>query len=163
MELKKLIEVIDIQAKLLDELLKTLECETVEMGDVNIAAMSISNKSKEELAARISEHAPILKQSIAGLSAREGLPEATLLRTVAEHLAKRGNRELLNKQKHIRDLAISVQLASALNRDIAERFATSATTTLNLITRIINQSNVYGASGGYMQRQTGAVMINREA
>lgn len=163
MELKKLIETIDVQIKLLNDLLSTLERETVEMGDVNIAAMSASNRSKEELAVKISEHAPLLRDAVRSLSIKEGLSENTILRTLAEHIAKHGNKDLLNKQKQIRDIAISVQLAAALNREIAERFASSATNTLNLITRLINQSNIYGSSGGYQQRPTSAVMINREA
>jgi flagellar biosynthesis/type III secretory pathway chaperone len=163
MELKKLIESIDVQAKLLNELLQVLDRETVEMGNVNIPAMAISNRSKEELAAKISEHSPLLQKAIAAFATQEGLPETTLLSALAEHVAKRGDKELLKKQKQIRETAISVQLVATLNREIAEHFASSAATTLSLITRLINQSNVYGASGTYQQRPTGAVMINREA
>lgn len=163
MELQKLIESIDVQAKLLSELLQVLDRETIEMGNVNIPAMAISSRSKEELAAKISEHSPQLQKEIAAFATQEGLPETTLLSTLAEQVAKRGNKELLIKQKQISETAISVQVVATLNREIAEHFASSAAATLNLITRLINQSNVYGASGAYQQRQTGAVMINREA
>ncbi|MDD2366563.1 MAG: flagellar protein FlgN [Desulfuromonadaceae bacterium] len=162
MELQNLIEAVDKQTKLLNELLQALERETVEMGEINISAMAVSNRSKEELTDKISAHSPTLQKAVATLAKREGLAETTLLRTVADHIAKRGKPELLDKQKKLRDTAISVQLVATLNRDIAERFASSVTASLNLITRLINQSNVYGSSGGYQQRPTGAIMINRE-
>ena len=163
MELKKLIDEIATQTGLLNELLLVLERETTEMGEVNIAAMTLSNQTKEELIGRIAEHSPHIQQAVTRLAAREGLAGTASLGTVAEHVAKRGNRDVLAKQQQIRATAERVQQVAALNREIAERFSASVTSSLNLITRLINQSNVYGASGGYQVRPTGAVMINREA
>lgn len=163
MELKKLIEEITVHTGLLHELLQVFERETVEMGDVNIAAMNVSNQAKEEWISKISGHTEQLKRAIAALAVREGLPSTAALGAVAEHVAKKGNRSLLAKQQEIRDTADRIQQVATLNREIAERFSASATSTLGLITRLINQSNVYGASGGYQQRPAGAVMINREA
>ena len=162
MKLKKLIEEINVQTGILNELLQVLERETAEMGDVNITAMNLSNETKEELIARIAEHTPQLQQAVSELAVNNGLPESATLGIVAQHVAKRGARELLTKQKEIQRTAERVQQVAVLNREIAERFAASVATSLNLITRLINQSNVYGASGGYQQRPTGAVMINRE-
>ena len=164
MELKKLIEEINVQSELLNNLLKLLERETAEMGDIDITAMNLSNQSKEELIGTIAEHSPQIQRAILQLAAREGLvPGASTLGTLAEHFAKRGNRELLKKQQQIRSTAERVQQVAGLNREIAERFAASVTSSLNLITRLINQSNVYGASGGYQLRPASAVMVNREA
>lgn len=163
MELKKMIEELTVQTGLLNELLQVLERETAEMGDVNINAMNLSNKAKEELTARIAEQTPCLQQAISAQAVREGLPGSASLGTVAAHIAKRGNRDLLTKQQQIQRTAERVQQVAALNREIAERFSASVTTSLNMITRLINQSNVYGSSGGYQPRSTGAVMINREA
>lgn len=163
MELKKLIEEITVHTGLLNELLQVFERETVEMGAVNIAAMNVSNQAKEELIAKISGHTEQLRRAITALAVREGLPSAAALGAVAEQIAKKGNRNLLEKQQEIRATADRIQQVAALNREIAERFSASATSTLGLITRLINQSNVYGASGGYQQRPAGAVMINREA
>lgn len=163
MELKKLIEEIDVQTALLNDLLMLLEQETVEMGDINITAMNLSNQSKEELIGRIAEHSPRTQQAISQMAALEGLPVTASLGKLAEHIAKRGDRELLTKQQQIHKAAERVRQVAALNRDIAERFASAVTTSLGLITRLVNQSNVYGASGGYQQRPAGAVMINREA
>lgn len=156
-------EEISVQAELLNQLLQVLERETAEMGDVNINAMNLSNQTKEELTARIKEHTPYLQQAISAQAVREGLPGSATLGTVAEHIAKKGNRELLAKQRQIRGTAERIQQVAALNREIAERFASSITTSLSLITRLVNQSNVYGASGGYQQRPVDAVMVNREA
>lgn len=163
MELTKVIDEVAAQTGVLNELLQVLERETAEMGDVNISAMNISNKTKEELIAKIVAHSPCLQRAISALAVREGLPESTTLAALAEFFAKRGNRELLVKQQQIHVTAERVKQVAALNFEIAERFVLSVTTSLDLITRLINQSNFYGASGGYQQRSAGAVMINREA
>jgi flagellar biosynthesis/type III secretory pathway chaperone len=163
MELKKLIEEIDVQTELLIELLMLFERETAEMANINIVAMNLSNQIKEKLIGKIAECSPHIQRAISQLALREGLPESASLVKLAEHFAKRGNRELLKKQQQIHKTAERVQQVAELNRDIAEQFASTVTTSLGLITRLVNQSNVYGASGGYQQRPTGAVMINREA
>lgn len=163
MEIKKLIEEITIETGLLEELLKVFERETAEMANIDLTAMALSNEHKEDLIAKIHLHSPTLQSTISGLALREGLPETTSLATLAEYAAKKGNTELLSKQQKIRRTTERLQQVAALNREIAERFASNVTTSLGLITRLINQSNVYGASGGYQQRSAGAVMINREA
>lgn len=163
MELKNLLDEISLQNELLKELFQILERETAEMGNVNIAAMTVSNQAKEKLIADIAERASYMPRIISELAVREGLSQSASLGTLAEQMAKRGNRELIEKQQQISSSAAKVQQAAALNREIAERFASSVTTSLNLLMRLINQSNVYGASGGYQQRPAGAVMINREA
>lgn len=163
MELKTLIEAEALQAVLLDQLLAILERETAEMGDINIAAMAGSNHDKEELLAKIAAHAPVLKQAVSAMAAREGLSAQTSLGALVEQLAAKGIKEPLIKQQQLRRTADRIQQVAGLNREIAERFASTVTTTLNLITRMINQSSVYGSSGGYQQRRTGAVMINMEA
>lgn len=163
MELKKLLDAINVQSGLLDELLAVLERETSEMGDINLSGMSVSNQVKEELTNKIAGHAQIMQQAISGLAAGYGLPATTSLKSIAEHLLKKGNGELLSKQQQLSMTADRIQQVAALNLEIAERFSSTVTTSLSLITRLINQSNVYGATGGYQQRQTGAVMINREA
>ncbi len=49
-----------------------------------------------------------------------------------------------------------------MNLEVAQRFSSTVTLSLDLMTRLVNQSNMYG-TGGYQQRQTGAVIINMEA
>ena len=163
MELKKLMTAVTVQVALLDELLALLERETVEMGDINIEAMTITNLAKEELHKKIAEHTPVMQQVISNMAVREGLSSGTSFGVIAKHLAKKGIKELHDKQEQLIKTGNRIQRVAAMNREIAERFASTISTSLNLITRLINQSNVYGSSGGYQQRQTGAVMINREA
>jgi flagellar biosynthesis/type III secretory pathway chaperone len=163
MELKKLIAEISLQAALLDELLQVLERETVEMGDVNISAMDLSNRTKEELFAKIAGQTPILQQAISAHAVCEGLPVSASLGELAKCIAKRGDRELLTKQQQIHRTAERIRQVSALNVEIAERFSSSVTSTLGLISRLINQSNIYGSSGGFLRQPAGAVIINREA
>lgn len=162
MVLKKLIDEITVHTGLLEELLQVLERETVEMGDVNITAMALSNQMKEDLIDRVATHSQHLQRAISDLAIHEGLSESTLLSTVAAHVARKGNRELSTKQQQLLGTAVRVQQVAGLNGEIAERFASSVTSSLSMITRLINQSNVYGASGGYQQRPAGAVMFNKE-
>src|SRR6266567_308510 len=121
MELKKMIEEIAVQTGLLKELLQVLERETSEMSDLNITAMGLSNTAKEELIARIATRSPYLQRAVSELAVHEGLPGTASLGTIAEHVAKTGNRELLAKQQQIHRTAERVQQVAALNREIAER------------------------------------------
>lgn len=163
MELKTLIDQMAVQQELLEELLQLLERETTEMGSINVGAMDLTNQGKEQLSAQIAEQTPHLQQAISACAIREGLAGTVSLGSLAAQLAKKGNRNLLIRQQQLLAVSERVQRVAALNREIAEHFAASVTTSLGLITRLINQSNVYGASGGYQQRPAGAVMINREA
>lgn len=162
MELRQLLEETSAQSALLKELLQVFEQETVEMAAVNISAMNISNKAKEELIARIDSNSRALERTISEFALREGLDKSSTLKAVAEHAAKRGNSQLLAIQQQLGLTADQIKQVATLNHEIAERFTESVTSSLNLITRLINQSNVYGSSGSYQPRATGAVMINRE-
>jgi flagellar biosynthesis/type III secretory pathway chaperone len=163
MELKKLIGAVADHTVFLDELLAVLEQETAELSNVKIAAMTQTNVAKEELFRKISGHSSILQQKIAALAARQELSSEVSLGAIAEHFAKKGHGELLEKLSRLKKAADGIKQVATMNREIAERFASTISTSLNLVTRIINQSNVYGASGGFQQRPTGAVMINKEA
>lgn len=163
MEQNKLMTAVTTQTALLDELLALLERETVELSDVNIAAMTQINQAKEELLKKIAEHAPVMQQAISDMAAREGLSSDASLGVIAEHLANKGVTALRTKQSLLKTTADRITQVAAMNHEIAERFSETISTSLALITRLINQSNIYGASGGYQRRPTGAVMINREA
>jgi hypothetical protein len=82
---------------------------------------------------------------------------------LAARLKAKGNREIPRLHAELNGAAVKIRQVAAVNRDIAERFAVSVTTSLTLLTRLINQSNTYGASGGYQQAAVGSVMINKEA
>lgn len=163
MELNPLLDMLIEQSLLLEELLTVFERETVVMGDINISEMSNSNQAKEELINKIAKHSQIIQQAVSGLAVSYNLPANTPLKVIAEHLAKKGNEELLLKLQQLSITTDRIQQVAALNMEIAERFSATITTSLTLITRLINQSNVYGATGGYQRNNTNAVMINREA
>ena len=163
MKLKLLLDMLAVQSELLEELLTVFERETVEMGDLNISGMSGSNQAKEELIGKITVNSQAIQQAISGLAVSYDLVATTSLKSIAEHLAKKGNKELLLKQQHLTKTTDRIQQVAALNLEIAERFTSTITTSLTLITRLINQSNIYGASGGYQRNSTSSVMINREA
>lgn len=159
----ELLDTLNVQSALLDELLTVFERETVEMGEVNVSGMADVNQAKEALINRIAELSQTMQQAVSGLAVSYGLASATSLKDIAEHLAKKGDGELLLKLQQLSGTTDKIKQVAALNMEIAERFSSTITTSLTLITRLINQSNVYGASGGYQRNNAGAVMINREA
>lgn len=163
MELKNLMEAVYAETRLLDEMLALLERETVELGKVDTAAMADSNLTKEKLISAIGEHSVTLKKAISDCSIMEKLDSGTTLGELAKHLAKKGNGELISCQQKLVATAEKIRQTTMLNQEIADRFTEMAATSLSLVSRLVNQSNVYGASGGYQQRTASAVMINREA
>lgn len=163
MKLNELLDTLAVHSGLLDELLTVLKRETVEMGDIDINGMAVTNQAKEELINGIAKHSQVMQQAISGLASSYNLAATTSLKGIAEHLAKKGDGELLLKLQRLFQTTDQIRQVAALNMEIAERFSSTITTSLTLITRLINQSNVYGASGGYQRNNAGAVMINREA
>jgi len=155
-----LTEILATQLQLLEELYTLLERETRELGDMNLDAMAEVNRLREELTGRIETHTGPLRQAISAAALELGLaPDATL----GEVAAKTTQQAIPRLHRELNDTARRVQERASMNREIAERFVATTTTTLSLLTRLINQSSVYGASGGYQQRTSGAVMINKEA
>lgn len=163
MELNNLIDAIIIQENLLNELLTVLEHETTQLSDVDTAAMAMSDRAKEDLIAKIAQSSKVLQKSLAAMADREGLQANSSLGVIARQMAARGNRELLGRQEKLVSAVARVQDRSSLNREIAECFANSIASSLSLITRMINQSNFYGASGSYQRRPASAMLVNREA
>jgi len=162
MELKKLGEQLSGQLGLLQELLALLEQETRELGNIQLDAMAGINSRKEELSELIEAQADQLRLAIAAAVSAEGLPIGGSLGALAARLKQKGNSEIPVLHEELDRTAERVRQTLAVNREIAERFSASVSSSLGLLTRLINQSSIYGASGGYQQRPTGAVMINRE-
>jgi len=163
MDMKKLTEALSLQLRMFEELSAVFKQELHEMSEINLEAMAEINGRKEEIAARIEAHSKSLRPLISAAASSVGLSSEATLGELVDMLAQKGDTELLRLHKALNDGAERIQRAAAANREIAERFAAMVTNSLNLVTRLINQSNVYGASGGYLQRQTGAVMLNTEA
>lgn len=160
MDDKHFIGVLNSQLLLLKELLNLLEQETVALTDINLGVMETLNQKKEEAAANIETQSAVLRQALSELAAERGFPADIALGNVISLLASK-DVSLLHGE--LNAVAQRVREVAALNREIAERFAETASSSLSLLTRVINQSNMYGASGGYQQRSTGSIMINREA
>jgi flagellar biosynthesis/type III secretory pathway chaperone len=163
MKIKILTDTLSIQLNLLEELLALLERETPELAGISLDAMAEINGLKEELTARIDEHTAPLRQTITEVAVSLGLPSNAALGEVAALLGKQGNKEIPRLHQDLKRMAEKVRQVATLNRDIAERFVSTVSNSLNFLAHILNQSPVYGASGGYQRRQAGAVMINREA
>ncbi|NTV49463.1 MAG: flagellar protein FlgN [Geobacteraceae bacterium] len=163
MSMHALIAALETQLHLLEEFLNLLNRETRELADIQLDAMAEINSRKESIVASIETHSALLRKEISDAAIREGLsPEATL-GEVADRLKQKGASEVSRLHMDLNRVADRVRQLTSINREIAERFAASITSSLELLARVINQSNTYGASGGYQQRQTAAVLINREA
>jgi flagellar biosynthesis/type III secretory pathway chaperone len=155
--------VLEEQLRLFNALLVVLERETGELAEIHLDAMAEINRRKEELTSGIDAHTIPLRKAIGEALSREGLPASATLRELAARLKAKGNCEIPRLHEELSSSSARIQQVAAVNRDIAERFASSVTTSLSLLTRLINQSNTYGASGGYQQQIVGSVMVNREA
>ena len=163
MKTKKLADILATQLKLLEELLSNLERETPELAEINLTSLSEINSLKEGVAMRIDEHTTPLRQTISDVAVSLALPSTAPLGAVAEVLGKQGNKEIPRLHQDLNRLTERVRQVASLNRDVAERFLLSVNNSLNFLTHMLNQSTVYGASGGYLKQQSGAFMINREA
>ena len=157
---KPLTEMLSIQLTLLEEFYSLLERETRELGAMNLDAMAEVNRLREELTGRIEAHAGLLRQAISKAACELGLaPDATL----GDVAAKTTQKALPRLYRELGAAAQRVRERAVMNREIAERFAATAASTMSFLTRLIHQSSVYGVSGGYQQRSAGSVMINRKA
>ena len=163
MSINRLIVALETQLSLLEEFNTLLSRETRELAGINLDAMAEINSRKESMTASIKTQSALLGNEIKEVASDEGLPPKTTLRELAELYNKRGKRDVFRLQQDLVTVADRVRRSISINHEIAERFAASVSSSLELLTRVINQSNTYGASGGYQQRPTGAVIINREA
>jgi hypothetical protein len=163
METSKLAEVLNIQVKSFKAMASCLEKETRAMTDINLEEMANLNKQKEEIAAKIESDTKLLMAAMKSVAERHGLVSDIPLGELAAALRKKGNLEIPRLYSELKSLADNNRQLLSVNREIAEKFAESVGTTIDLLTRVVNQSNFYGSSGGYQQRPTGSVLINREA
>ncbi len=154
---------LDTHLGLLRELHALLKRETGEMSEVHLDAMAEINARKDELAERIQIHAGTLRVAIGEAAAQEGLAPKATLGELAIRFKQKGDTGVARLHAELNTAAAEVKELLNLNREIAERFSASVGNSLDFLTRIINQTSTYGASGGYQQRPAGAVLVNREA
>ena len=163
MALRTLIAALETQEQLLEELFNLLNRETRELSDINLDSMAEINNGKEDVAGRIEAHSVVLRKELAEAVTRQGLSAKATLGELAESFKLQGKNEVALLHERLNRIAGRISQLIIINSEIAERFSASVTRSLELLTRVINQSNMYGASGGYQHRPAGAVMINREA
>lgn len=161
--MKNLIIVLGQQLTLMKELHGLLKRETNELSDVKLAAMAEINAAKEDVSTRIQAHGSVLRAAIQTVARAEGLSANATLGDLVAVANKNGNRDVARIHSELNELAVQIKELLSLNREIAEKFASSVGSSLEFISRIINQTSTYGASGSYQQRPAGSVLINREA
>lgn len=153
---------LELQLKLLEELHRLLKQETEELSEIHLDSMAEINSEKENVAARIGIHSALIRKEIEEAASREGLSSKVTLGELAVRYKQKGNKDVSGLHEELNRVSVRIRETIGINREIAERFAASVTSSLELLTRVINQSNTYGTSG-YQQRPTSAVLINREA
>ncbi len=163
MAIQALITVLESQLHLLEEFLDLLSRETGELSAIHLDAMAEINRQKESIAARIETNSAVLRKEMEAAASREGLSSKAMLGELAAAYTKKGMKDVSRLHAEINSVADRIKQLISLNREIAERFAASVTSSLEFLTRILKQSTTYGATGGYQQRSAGAVIINREA
>ena len=161
--MKKLTDALGQQLDLLKELHGMLKRETGELSSIHMEAMAEINTAKEDISTRIYAHSAVVRVAIQEAAYREGLSQNASLGELAAGCHIKGNSEVAGLHSQLNSLAGQIKEQLDLNREIAEKFALSVGSSLDFISRIVNQTNTYGASGGYQQRPAGAVLINREA
>jgi len=154
---------LDLLLGLFRELGGCLEQETKALSAIDTAAMADINSQKESIAAQIDARTEPLAKLQREVATLLGLPQESSLGKLAEKLRVRGNLEIPRLHRELNAVGERNRQLLEINREIAENFAASVGNTLELLSRLINQSNTYGASGGYQQRPAGSVLINREA
>jgi len=161
--MKNLVAALEEQLGLMKELHDLLKKETDQLADVKVAAMTETNARKEELSSRMYAHGALVRTAIQTCALAEGLSANATLGELAAAANRKGHRDVSRLHAELNGLADQIKDRLNLNREIAEKFASSAGSSLEFITRFINQTSTYGASGGYQQRAAGSVLINREA
>ncbi len=161
--MKNLVAALEQQLNLMKELHDLLKKETDQLADVKVDAMAETNARKEDLSSRMFAHTAVLRTALHDCALAEGLSAGASLGELVVIASRKGNRDLPRLHSELNELAVQVRDLLALNRDIAEKFASSVSSSLEFISRIVNQTSTYGASGSYQQRPAGSVLINREA
>jgi len=160
MSIKKMAEILSTQLLLLEKLQIVMTQETRALSEVDLEELSKSNKQKEELSEEIEIVGATIRQIMSEQATVASIPAASTLGAIAEAINSPDISEL---HQSLNLIAAKVKSTAVMNREIAERFAETTASNLNILTTLINQSNVYGASGSYQQRPTGSIIINREA
>lgn len=160
MSTKKFAELLSFQLLLLEKMGIVMEQETEALSNIYLDKLPDINLQKADLSAEIERTIVNLRQLISEEATKAGISPSATLGAIAEAIDLP---EITALHKSLNIAAGKVRDTAAMNLEIAERFAETAGSTLNLLTGLINQTSVYGASGSYQQRAPGSMMINREA
>ncbi|OGT97438.1 MAG: hypothetical protein A2079_05615 [Geobacteraceae bacterium GWC2_48_7] len=160
MSIKKFADLLSFQLMLLEKIEIVMEHETEALSNINLDKLPDINLQKEDLSAEIEQTIINLRQLMTEQATKAGISPAATLGAIAEAIDLP---EITALHKSLNTAAERVRDTATINREIAEHFAETAGSTLNILTGLINQTSVYGASGSYQQRTTGSMMINREA
>lgn len=152
------------QITALEELQQLLQDEQQAVATLDTAKMEVLNQQKEQAQERQRKIIDTGRQTISVLAREYGLPSETTLSRLIERIETQQKAELLVLQKEAAERANRVRVLAHENKGMLERFLGAVDESLGFLLRVLNTSNQYGASGAYVaRRQSGAVMVNREA
>jgi flagellar biosynthesis/type III secretory pathway chaperone len=157
----KLKDIINVQLKLMEELLSILNQEKTALLDIDLDALAEIDELKKNAIVDINTHTNPLRETVEAVATDSGLPSNTPFVEVVIKLGKQGIMDIPRLYQDLNGLAIQVREAAALNQEIAEHSVAMIKNAL-LILAIVYQSTTYDYSGGYYQWQVDAIMINHK-
>lgn len=160
--IEKLKELINVQFKLMEELLSILKQEETALLNVDLEALAEINELKESAMVNINTHTNPLRETVETIATFLGLPSGTPFVDVVIQLGKQGFMEIPRMYQDLKGLATLVREAAAVNLEIAEESVAMIKCALLLLAHIVDQSTTYNFSGGYYQWQVDAIMINKK-
>lgn len=151
------------QVAVLRELGQLLQEEQRAVAALDTGRMDALNLQKEAVQERQRQIIDEGRRVFGLLASSFGLPAETSLSRLIARFDRQQQPELLVLQKEAAEAATRVRSLAHENQGMLERFLGTVNDSLGYLLRVLNTSNQYGASGGYVQRrQDGAVMVSRE-
>ncbi|MDR3579100.1 MAG: flagellar protein FlgN [Oryzomonas sp.] len=160
MDTKTLEEKLFSQLQLYERLYHLLGEETGALAAMNLEDMENMTRQKNELSENIREADASLRQIISALAAERGFGPDVALATIA---ASTGKQKILQLCRKLAGTWQRIQEVSVINCTISKQFMKTAVLASDLMGNLINRSNMYGSSGGYVWNSSKSIMINKEA
>ena len=159
-DMKTLEEKLHSQLQLYESLYRLLGEETGALAAMNLADIEDMTRQIDELSEDIREADASLRRIVSALAAERGFAPEAALGTIA---AAMGKQKIFQLCRKLSETWQRIQDVAALNGTICEQFVKTAALAGDLLGNLVNSSQMYGASGGYVWNTSGSTMINKEA
>jgi len=160
MDMNMLEEKLRSQLQLYEQLRRLLEEETGALVRKKLDDMENITGQKNQLSEDIQEADASLRRIVSLLATERGFAPEVPLATI---VASMGKQKISLLCRRLAETWQRIQDVSSLNGAISSQFIRTAQLAQESLCKLINNSNMYGASGGYVWRNSGSIMINKEA